>query len=143
MIEIFNGVVIEEDAVSEEFIRSSGPGGQNVNKVSSKVQLRFHIDRCQTISPEVKRRLKSLGGRRVTKEGDLIIQAGRYRTQEQNRQDAWVRLQALLLKAIEKPKKRISTRPSLSAVEKRLKSKRLQKMKKQARSKVFGMDDEN
>ena len=142
MIEISEGVVIEEDVVSVEFIRSSGPGGQNVNKVSSTVQLRFHLAGCQTLSPEVKRRVRIIGGRRVTKEGDLIIQAGRYRTQEQNRKDAWARLKALLLKAIKKPKKRISTRPSMAAKEKRLKAKRLQKRKKLTRSKIDGMDDD-
>ncbi|MGA1871106.1 MAG: alternative ribosome rescue aminoacyl-tRNA hydrolase ArfB [bacterium] len=142
MIEIYEGMCVDEDMVSEEFIRSSGPGGQNVNKVSTAVQLRFHLARCHTLSPEVKKRLKRIGGRRVTKEGDIIIQAGRYRSQEQNRRDAWARLKALFLKAMKKPKKRISTQPSMAAIEKRLKAKRFRKEKKQARSRIDARGDD-
>jgi len=115
MIFITSSVSISEGEIQYDFIRASGPGGQNVNKVASSVQLRFDIRNSPSLSPEVKERLIKLTGSRVTEDGVLIIEAKRYRTQEQNRFDATQRLIAWIQKALEKPKERKATRPSVTA----------------------------
>lgn len=115
MIEVSSNVKIDESEIQYEFIRASGPGGQNVNKVSSSVQLRFDIRNSPSLESEVKERLIKLTGSRVTDDGILIIEAKKYRTQEQNRYDATQRLIAWVQKALEKPKVRRATRPSLTA----------------------------
>jgi ribosome-associated protein len=115
MIEISSSVRIEDSEIQYDFIRASGPGGQNVNKVASSVQLRFDVRNSQSLYPDVKDRLIKLAGSRMTDEGILIIEAKRYRTQEQNRFDATQRLITLIQKALEKPKVRRATRPSLTA----------------------------
>lgn len=115
MIEITPAVHIEESELQFVFVRSSGPGGQNVNKVASSVQLRFDVRDSPSLQAEVKERLIKLAGSRVTEEGILIIEAKRYRTQDQNRQDAIRRLVAWIQKALEKPKERKATRPSITA----------------------------
>ena len=115
MIEVTSSVKIEESEIQLDFIRASGPGGQNVNKVTSSVQLRFDVRNTPSLDPDVKERLIKLAGSRMTDEGVLIIEAKRYRTQEQNRFDAIQRLITLVQKALEKPKVRRATRPSLTA----------------------------
>lgn len=124
MIEITPTFSLDENELTFDFIRASGPGGQNVNKVSSAVQLRFDAAHSPTLSPEVKNRLIKLAGSRITDEGILIIEARRYRTQEQNRQDAVNRLVALLQKAFETPKVRRPTRPGTTARAARVAEKR-------------------
>ncbi len=115
MIEVTPSVKIEESEIRLDFIRASGPGGQNVNKVASSVQLRFDVRNSPSLDPDVKVRLIKLAGSRMTDEGILIIEAKRYRTQEQNRFDAIQRVITLIQKALEKPKVRRATRPSLTA----------------------------
>ena len=115
MIEVTPTLKIDESEIQLDFIRASGPGGQNVNKVASSVQLRFDVRSSPSLYPEVKERLIKLAGSRMTDEGVLIIEAKRYRTQEQNRLDAIQRLITLIQQALERPKIRRATRPSLSA----------------------------
>lgn len=115
MIEVSSNVKIDESEIQYDFIRASGPGGQNVNKVASSVQLRFDIRNSTSLESEVKERLIKLAGSRVTDDGILIIEAKKYRTQEQNRYDATQRLITWVQKALEKPKVRRATRPSLTA----------------------------
>jgi ribosome-associated protein len=115
MIEAATNCAIHESELQFELIRASGPGGQNVNKVSTAVQLRFDVHNSPSLPPEVKERLIKLAGSRVTDEGILIIEAKRYRTQDQNRHDAVQRLNTLIQKALEKPKFRKATRPSTAA----------------------------
>ena len=124
MIHIARNIAIDENELDFEFVRSSGPGGQNVNKVSTAVQLRFDVENATTLPEEVKARLKKLSGKRVTQDGVLIIKAYRYRTQEQNRFDAIERLVDLLKNAAEKPKIRRSTRPSVTSKARRLAEKK-------------------
>ncbi|TYR31469.1 aminoacyl-tRNA hydrolase [Mesorhizobium microcysteis] len=123
-LQIAPGVEVGEDELEENFIRSSGPGGQNVNKVATAVQLRFNAANAQGLPERVRLRAISLAGQRATKDGVIVIEASRFRTQEQNRADARSRLAELLAKAAEPPPKpRKKTRPSKGAVERRLKEK--------------------
>lgn len=115
MIEVSSNVKIDENEIQYEFIRASGPGGQNVNKVASSVQLRFDVRNSSSLEPDVKERLIKLAGNRVTEDGIVIIEARRYRTQEQNRFDATQRLITWVQKALEKPKVRKATRPTVTA----------------------------
>lgn len=124
MIEITPSLSIGEDEIHLDFIPSSGPGGQNVNKVATTAQLRFDIRNSPSLPPEVKARLIKLAGNRVTKEGNLIIEAKRYRTQEQNRADAILRLVRLIQKAAVEPRQRTATRPSAAARERRIRAKK-------------------
>lgn len=124
MIEIAPDIWVNEGDISLDFIRSSGPGGQNVNKVASGVQLRFNIQASTTLPDEVKQRLHILARNRITEEGILIIEAKQYRTQEQNRADALLRLADLLRQASHQPKPRKKTRPSVAAKARRLDEKR-------------------
>ena len=112
MIEGNPTVKIDESEIQIDFIRASGPGGQNVNKVSTAAQLRFDVRSSPSLTEEVKERLVKLAGSRMTEEGILIIEARRYRTQEQNRLDALQRLVSLVQMALEPPKQRRKTRPS-------------------------------
>lgn len=123
MIQVTSTVKLNESEIQLDFIRASGPGGQNVNKVASSVQLRFDVRNSPSLDADVKERLIKLAGSRMTDEDILIIEAKRYRTQEQNRFDAFQRLIALVQKALEKPKTRRATRPSLSAKAARVDSK--------------------
>jgi ribosome-associated protein len=107
-----------------EFFRSSGPGGQNVNKVATAVRLRLDVRRSRVLSEEVKARLATLAGARMTSRGTLVIEAQRHRTQEQNRQDALTRLEEILLRASRSPARRRATKPSLKSRERRLETKR-------------------
>jgi ribosome-associated protein len=124
MIEITPTIHIPEGELQFDFIRASGPGGQNVNKVSSAVQLRFNVRSTHSLPEDVQRRLVRLAGKRISQEGVLLIEAKRFRTQEQNRQDALDRLVNLIQRAAEKPKVRRPTRPSLASKQRRLDSKR-------------------
>jgi len=115
MIEVTPSLKIDESEIQYDFIRSSGPGGQNVNKVASSVQLRFDVQNSPSLDLDVKERLIKLAGSRVTEDGILIIEAKRYRTQDQNRFDATQRLITWIQKALVKPKERKATRPSVTA----------------------------
>ncbi|HWK63913.1 MAG TPA: alternative ribosome rescue aminoacyl-tRNA hydrolase ArfB [Rhizobiaceae bacterium] len=138
-IEIAAGVSIAEEDLTETFIRSSGPGGQNVNKVATAVQLRFDARNAVGLPERVRERVIKLAGQRATKDGVIVIEAGRFRTQEQNRADARSRLAALVAKAAEPPPPpRKKTRPSKGAIERRLKAKAGRSTVKRLRGKIEG-----
>jgi ribosome-associated protein len=124
MIQVTDTIAVNESEIQLEFIRASGPGGQNVNKVSSAVQLRFDAAGSSTINDAIYARLKKIAGRRMTAEGVLIIKANRFRSQEKNRQDAVNRFILLIQSAIEKPKHRHPTRPPAASKQRRLAAKR-------------------
>jgi ribosome-associated protein len=123
MIEITPTFAIDDNELQFSFVRASGPGGQNVNKVATAVQLRFDVIRS-SLPPDVRERLRHLAGKRLTDDGVLLIEAKKHRTQEQNRDDALQRLVTLLRRAFEKPKVRTKTRPTKASREKRLKEKK-------------------
>ncbi len=123
MFEISPNIKINENELHFDYIRASGPGGQNVNKVATAVQLRFDV-RASSLPADVIFRLIRLAGKRVSSDGTLLIEAKQFRTQEQNREDAIQRLIALIKKALVKPKPRRQTKPTKAAKEKRLTSKK-------------------
>jgi ribosome-associated protein len=139
MIEITPLLSIEESEIRLEYVRASGPGGQNVNKVATATQLRFDVTNSPSLADETKGRLLRLAGSRATTDGMIVIEAKRYRTQEQNRADAIARLATLIQKALEKPKARHATRPSLSAKIKRVETKKRRGEIKRGRQ--GGMDE--
>lgn len=124
MIRITSTISIEDDELSESFVRSSGPGGQNVNKVSTAVELRFDASKSPSLPEPVKARLARIAGHRMTKDGMLIIQADRFRTQDANRKDARDRLVELIKAATVVPKKRIKTKPTRASKERRVEGKK-------------------
>ncbi|MHA7874800.1 alternative ribosome rescue aminoacyl-tRNA hydrolase ArfB [Roseivivax sp.] len=136
MLRIGQRTTIEDWEITEQFIRASGPGGQNVNKVSSAVELRFEAERSPNLPGHVKARLRRIAGRRWTKDGALILQVDETRSQARNREIARDRLAELIARAYEKPKKRIPTRPTLASKKRRLKAKKEQGEKKALRGKV-------
>ena len=124
MIQITPAIAIGDSEVEYDFVRASGPGGQNVNKVSTAVQLRFDVANSASLPDDVRQRLIRLAGKRVTKDGVLVIDARRYRTQERNQQDALERFIALVRRAAQKPKIRHKTKPSPESKQRRLEEKR-------------------
>jgi ribosome-associated protein len=123
MIRITNSLSIDEKELSFSFIRASGPGGQNVNKVATACRLRFDLAGSPSLPGAVKERVRKLAGQRLTQTGEIVIEAQRYRTQERNRDDAVDRLVSLLRKAATPPRKRKPTRPTLASKRRRLESK--------------------
>jgi len=141
MIQITPTISIDESEIQEHFIRASGPGGQNVNKVATAVQLRFDAAHSPSLSKNVRDRLIRLAGRRMTAEGVLILNARRFRTQERNRRDAMDRLIKLIRKATEKPKFRLRTRPTPASKLRRLDAKHRRSRIKRLRRSVGPSDD--
>ena len=130
----FSGkTLIDESELQFRFFHSSGPGGQNVNKVATAVQLRFDAMQSPSLSEPIRARLMNLAGRRMTKEGVLVISSSRFRTQEANKEEAVKRLKLLLQEAARPPRKRKASRPSRAAVERRLQHKRRHAIKKNER----------
>lgn len=136
MIRVTPSLTIHEDELHFEFVRSSGPGGQNVNKTSTAVELRFDVRRSPSLSEPVRSRMIRFSGRRLTQEGILIIDARRFRTQNQNRTDAVERLLELLRRAAEKPKVRRKTKPTRASKERRIGAKQNRAKKKIGRRRV-------
>ncbi|MEM9968439.1 MAG: alternative ribosome rescue aminoacyl-tRNA hydrolase ArfB [Pseudomonadota bacterium] len=136
MLYVTETLALQDWEITESFIRASGPGGQNVNKVSTAVELRFEASSSPSLSPQVKARLKRLAGRRWTHAGALILQCDATRSQARNREIARARLVKLIKDALVSPKKRIATRPTLGAQKRRLKSKKLRSAVKNLRGKI-------
>ncbi len=140
MIEVTPNLSIDEGELEFSFIRASGPGGQNVNKVSSAVQMRFDARRSPSLSNDVSIRLQKLAGSRLTLEGVIVITANRFRTQEANRRDAIERLTEMIAKAAEIPTVRRPTRPSKAVRERRLEGKSRRSAVKAMRGRPIGSD---
>ncbi len=136
MLRITNTVAIQDWEITETFVRSSGPGGQNVNKVSSAVELRFEAETSPSLANPVKTRLRRLAGRRWTNEGALVIQCDETRSQARNREIARDRLKDLIKTALTPPKRRIPTRPTLGSKKRRLKEKKVRGEVKALRGKI-------
>lgn len=140
MIRITASITLDEREIQEDFVRASGPGGQNVNKVSTAVQLRFDVARSPSLPEYVREQLIALAGRRMTNDGVLIIEAERFRSQKRNRDDALQRLVALILEATEIETPRRATRPTLASKKRRLESKQRRGDTKRLRTRTPGTE---
>lgn len=138
MISITDTITLRDDEVEERFVRASGPGGQNVNKVATAVQLRFDAWRSPAIDDRMRHRLRALAGTRLTADGVLVIEARRHRTQARNRDDARERLVALLREAARTPRRRRATVPTRASQEQRVENKKRRARTKLARGQVSG-----
>ncbi len=137
---ITNSISLENDEIEERFVTSRGSGGQNVNKVATGVQLRFNVSSSKSLPDYIKNRILNRNDNRLTKEGELIINADRHRTQEMNRRDAKERLLEIILSATRTPKKRIKTKPTKSSKKKRLDKKTKHGLLKKSRSNKHLLD---
>ncbi|GMR05260.1 MAG: alternative ribosome rescue aminoacyl-tRNA hydrolase ArfB [Thermodesulfobacteriota bacterium] len=140
MIKVTDDIRIEESEITEEFKRAGGPGGQNVNKVSTAVFLRFDVMACPSIPLDARDRLLRIGGARVTGQGVLVIEAKRYRSQDRNREDARARLAALVRRALERPRTRRATKPTRASGQRRLNEKTRKGATKKMRRSPKGED---
>ena len=136
MLRITDQIAIEDWELTESFMRASGPGGQNVNKVATAVELRFEAARSPNLPQDAKARLRRLAGRRWTRDGAVVIQADSHRSQARNREDARARLADLIRLSLERPKKRVPTRPTLASKRRRLDAKTRHAQKKRMRGPI-------
>ena len=139
-IQITDSIWLLDDEFEEKFVRSSGPGGQNVNKVATAVQLRFNVRLSKSLPERVRAKILNSGDTRLTKDGDLILIAGRHRTQEANRRDALERLKEIIRQASHVPRNRIATKPTLGSKKRRLEEKAKRGSTKKNRSGKIEMD---